>query len=163
MPSTRWPTRPGTGSSATWAPGDGRPGRVGRPPPPPSEVHARRLGAQWLSGPPARDPVSVVGHLLAIQSQDLRGARQAIRARSTGLSTADVDRALTEDRSLVVTWLNRGTLHLVRAEDYRWLHALVTAPVPVPNGRRLHQLGVSVDAAERGLGVIGSALEADGP
>ena len=36
----------------------------------------------------------------------------------TGLTAADVDRALSEERSLLITWLNRGTLHLVRSEDY---------------------------------------------
>ena len=79
---------------------------------------AERLTAQLLSGPPARDPVTVAERLLAVQGQDPRGARLAIRARTTGLTAADVDRALTEDRSLLITWLNRGTLHLVRSEDY---------------------------------------------
>ncbi len=34
------------------------------------------------------------------------------------MEAADIDRALTEERSLVITTLNRGTLHLVRSEDY---------------------------------------------
>jgi hypothetical protein len=59
-----------------------------------------RLAAQLLAGPPTRDPVAVVERLLAVQAQDGRGARLAIRARSTGLTVADVDRALTVDRSL---------------------------------------------------------------
>jgi Winged helix DNA-binding domain len=81
-------------------------------------VLARRLGAQLLAGPPARDPVAVADRLLAIQAQDPRGARLAIRARTRGVSGADVDRELTEQRSLLITWLNRGTLHLVSREDY---------------------------------------------
>src|SRR5438128_3835895 len=90
-------------------------------------VIAERLTAQLLAGPPARDPVAVAERLLAVQAQDPRGARLAIRARTSGLTAADVDRALTEDRTLLITTLNRGTLHLVRSEDYPWLHAL-TAP-----------------------------------
>ena len=62
---------------------------------------------------------------MAIQGQDPRGARLAVRARSEGLAASDVDRALDE-RRLVVTWVNRGTLHLIRAEDYPLLHALTT-------------------------------------
>jgi len=54
---------------------------------------ADRLTAQLLAGPPARDPETVVGRLLAVQGQDQRGFRLAIRSRSTGLSAADVDRA----------------------------------------------------------------------
>lgn len=116
-----------------------------------------------LSGPPARDPVAVVERLLAVQGQDPRGARLAIRARSAGLTAADVDRALTDDRSLLVTWLNRGTLHLVRSEDYPWLHALTTPPLFTANARRLAQEGVSADDAERAVRVIERSLAGDGP
>ncbi|HEY7359559.1 MAG TPA: crosslink repair DNA glycosylase YcaQ family protein, partial [Streptosporangiaceae bacterium] len=94
--------------------------------PAPSSVTAQRLCAQLLSGAPARTVAGVTGHLLAIQAQDPRGARLAVRARTSGLVAADVDEALTADRSVVISWLNRGTLHLVLAEDYWWLHQLTT-------------------------------------
>ncbi len=124
---------------------------------------AARLTAQLLAGPPARDPVAVTRRLLAIQGQDPRGARLAIRARSTGLTAADVDRALTEDRSLLITWLNRGTLHLVCREDYPWLGALTTPTLLTGNARRLAQEGVSPSAAERGVEVIERSLTDEGP
>jgi hypothetical protein len=126
-------------------------------------VVAERLTAQLLAGPPAGDPLMVVRTLLAVQGQDPRGARLAIRARSSGLSAVDVDRALTEDRSLLITWLNRGTLHLVASEDYPWLHALTTPPLLTGNARRLAQEGVSPDAAERGVATIVRALAEEGP
>ena len=128
-----------------------------------ASVVRKRLTAQLLTGPPARDPVAVAERLLAVQAQDPRAARLAVRARSTGLSAADVDRALTEERSLVVTWLNRGTLHLVRSEDYPWLHALTAPRLFTGNARRLAEEGVSPDAAERGVAVIERSLAADGP
>jgi hypothetical protein len=122
-----------------------------------------RLTAQLLAGERARDPVAVAERLLAVQGQDPRGARLAVRARSQGLTAADVDRALTEERSLLITWLNRGTLHLVRSEDYPWLHAL-TAPTQITgNLRRLAQEGVSPDDAERGVSVMERALADEGP
>jgi hypothetical protein len=123
----------------------------------------QRLTAQLLAGPPARDPVAVAQRILAIQAQDLRGAQLAIRARTDGLSVADVDRALTDDRTLLITTLNRGTLHLVRREDYGWLHALTAPTVVSSNARRLEQEGISPRDAERGLQVIGGALAGDGP
>jgi hypothetical protein len=126
-------------------------------------VIAERLTAQLLAGPPARDPLAVVGRLLAVQGQDARGARLAIRARSAGLTVADVDSAMTEDRSLLITWLNRGTLHLVASEDYPWLHALTTPPLLRGNARRLAQEGVSEGAAERAIEVIERSLADDGP
>jgi DNA glycosylase AlkZ-like len=126
-------------------------------------VMAARLSAQLLAGPPARDPVAVAERLLAVQGQDPRGARLAVRSRTRGLTAGDVDRALTDDRSLLITWLNRGTLHLVRSEDYPWLHALTTPPLFTGNARRLGQEGVDAGAAERGVAVVERALAGDGP
>src|SRR6266567_3899567 len=128
-----------------------------------TQVVAQRCAAQLLSGPPAASPAEVVGRLLAVQGQDPRGARLAIRARSAGLTAADVDRALTVDRSLLITWLNRGTLHLVDAEDYWWLQQLTTPPVNTAIARRLAQLGVSADEADQAVEMIDAALAADGP
>jgi Winged helix DNA-binding domain len=130
---------------------------------PSSTLVARRLTAQLLAGRPVRDPAAVAGRLLAVQGQDPRGVRLAIRARSAGLSAADVDRALTEDRSLVITWLNRGTLHLVRGDDYPWLHALTAPRQFKGTARRLEQEGVSPVAADRAVAAIERALAADGP
>ncbi len=124
---------------------------------------AERLVSQLLAGPPAASPEAVAERVLAIQGQDPRGARLAIRARSTGLTSADVDRALTERRTLVISWLNRGTLHLVRSIDYPWLHAATTPQLRVANARRLSQEGVTPDAAERALSVITRRLADEGP
>jgi len=124
---------------------------------------AERLAAQLLSGPPAAGAPEVAGRLLAVQAQDPRGARLAVRARSAARSAADVDRALTQDRSVVVTWLNRGTLHLVRAEDYWWLHPLTTPPLRTGNARRLAQEGIPPADAERAVTVIERSLTTAGP
>lgn len=123
---------------------------------------AERCAAQLLSGTPAAAPVDVVRTLLAVQGQDPRGARLAIRARTSGLTAADVDRALTDDRSLLITWLNRGTLHLVTAEDYWWLQPLTTPPLETAIARRLGQEGVSPGEADKAVELIDAALAAEG-
>jgi hypothetical protein len=124
---------------------------------------AERLTAQGLAGDPLRSPEAVAERLLAVQGQDPRGARLAVRARTEGLRAADVDRALTEDRSLLIAWLNRGTLHLVRSEDYPWLHAL-TAPTHFAGcRRRLQQEGMSEAGGERAMKVIEKTLADEGP
>ena len=125
-------------------------------------ILAERLTAQGLSGPPLADPVAVAERLLAVQGQDPRGFRLAVRARTDGLTAADVERALA-DRTLLVTWLNRGTLHLVRSEDYPWLQALTTPPLFTSSVRRLRQEGVSEAKAERAVETIGRALGNEGP
>jgi len=127
------------------------------------ELVAERLRAQALAGEPLRRPEDVAERLLAVQGQDPRGARLAVRARTTGLTAADVDRALSEDRTLLITWLNRGTLHLVRSEDYPWLQALTTPPLRTSCVRRLRQEGISEGEAERALEEVERILGEEGP
>ena len=62
-----------------------------------------------------------------------------------------------------MTWLNRGTLHLVRAEDYWWLHSLTTPQLRTGNSRRLAQEGVPPDDAERAMAVVRAAPTAGRP
>jgi hypothetical protein len=122
-------------------------------------VARERLTAQLLAGRPATSVLDVVDRLLAVQAQDPRGARLAVRSRSTGLHALDVDRAIN-DRELVVSWLNRGTLHLVRVDDYWWLHELTTPQLATSNAARLRRQGVDADAAERGVEAVVAALSA---
>jgi hypothetical protein len=125
-------------------------------------VTAERAAAQLLSGPTAARAEEVAGRLLAIQGQDPRGARLAVRVRSQGLSAADIDHALTADRTLVISWLNRGTLHLVRSADYWMLHRLTTPQLETGCARRLAQEGIPPAAADRAAGLIERFLS-DGP
>jgi hypothetical protein len=129
----------------------------------PMNAIAQRLNAQLLAGPPASSPEAVAERLLAVQGQDPRGARLAVRARTEGLTAADVDRALSDDRSLLITWLNRGTLHLVRSEDYPWLQALTAPRHLTGTNRRLAQEGVEPADADRAVATAEHALADEGP
>lgn len=128
-----------------------------------SALLAARLGAQRLSGPPAQDVVEATRHLLAVQAQDPRGARLALRARTTSKHASDLHGALTVHRSLIVTWANRGTLHLIAAEDEPLLHALTTPQLRTSSDRRLGREGVSPAQAERATRAIVRALSKEGP
>ena len=57
----------------------------------------------------------------------------------------------------------RGTLHLVRAEDLPWLHGLTAPGRFTATTRRLGQLGVSPDMADRAVELIERAIADDGP
>ena len=128
-----------------------------------AEIRARRAVAQLLHRPAGAGADAIVPAVLAVQAQDARAARLAVRARGDGLTAAAVDAALSEERSLVVAWLMRTTLHLVGRDDYPWLLGL-TAPAGTAAGaRRLAQLGVSPDDAERAVTIVERALAADGP
>ena len=81
------------------------------------QVHAFRLQRHHLDGrAPKKDLATVVGDIGGAQAQVMSAAELqiAVRARCT---VADVRDALWKDRSLVKTWLMRGTLHLARSED----------------------------------------------
>lgn len=82
-----------------------------------SQVHAFRLSRHHLDTRAARkDLTRVVGEIVGAQAQVMSAAELqiAVRARCT---VADVRAALWQERSLVKTWLMRGTLHLARSED----------------------------------------------
>lgn len=101
--------------------------------------------------------------LAAVQGQDPRGARLSVRSRTEGLGASDVDRCLTDERSLLIAWLNRGTLQLVRSEDFPWLHAATTPPLRNESRRRLGVEGIDERTGERALAEIERALADDGP
>jgi hypothetical protein len=128
-----------------------------------TQLRRRRAEAQLLYRRDELAPAEVVSHILAVQSQDRRGGKLALRARSGAFAADDVERALTDERSLVITWLMRGTIHLVCPDDYPWLLAL-TAPTRVTAiRRRLRQEGVSEDQEAAAVAAIDRALRQDGP
>ncbi len=122
-----------------------------------------RSASQLLDRRIAGGPEAAVRALLAVQAQDKSAWRLALRARVEDITAENVNAALSERRSLLVAWLNRGTLHLVCSEDYPWLLAL-TAPTQVAAvRRRLAQEGLSSDDVERGVACIERSLADDGP
>jgi len=89
----------------------------------------------------------------------------SIRARSSGLTAADVQRALVVERSLVRTWSLRGALQLITAEDAGWLLALV-APGLTASGAdsaRHVELGLDEGTFVRAEAAIVEALARRGP
>ena len=128
----------------------------------PAALRDARLAAQLLGRRARRAPEDVVGHLLAVQAQDLPAARLALRARSQRLTATAVDAALADGR-LCADWLMRGTLHLVRSDDHAWLHALTARTRLAASRRRLGQEGVTPDAAERAVALVERTLADEGP
>lgn len=110
-----------------------------------------------------RRPATILHQVFGLQAQVLRAAALGLRARSTGLREHDVRRALNGQRSIVRNWLMRGTLHVVAAEDIRWLVALL-GPVFARAGATRHaQLGMDDDLKARGVRAIRRILTNAGP
>ena len=81
------------------------------------QVLAWRLARQLLSPRGDAPAFQVARATCGVQAQVASAAELAIAARQRQPEPGEVDRALWEERTLVKTWLMRGTLHLVAATD----------------------------------------------
>jgi hypothetical protein len=123
---------------------------------------ALRMRAQGLAGMPAGDVAGAARRAAGLQAQDTTAARLAVRARSRGLDVASVVRAGNTDRTVVRSWLMRGTLHMVPSEDLRWLTALLGPAVISAGRRRREQLGLDGKVCARAMSALPEVL-GDGP
>lgn len=97
-----------------------------------------------------------------MQAQEPRAARLAFRARARSLTAEDVDRARTEERSLLRAWVMRKTVHLIAAEDAGWMVPLF-APSTVRWSRgRLEHFGLDRRAQDRAMKLVHDAVDAEG-
>jgi hypothetical protein len=116
---------------------------------PTDPILAERIARHGFASRPARDVVSAAAMVCGIQAQDSPASRLGVRARSTDLTDKDVVAAI-EQRHVVRTWLMRNTLHLVPADDVRWMAALLG---PMIQRRfetvRWPELGLTRDVLER--------------
>ncbi|MFZ0128384.1 MAG: winged helix DNA-binding domain-containing protein [Candidatus Dormiibacterota bacterium] len=108
------------------------------------------------------DVAAVARAMCALQAQAFDAARHQVRVRSAGLTAAAVDYAFEQDRSVVRTWLMRGTLHLCAADDLRWLIDVFGPAVDRFAASQRRNLGLDDAKCERGVAVIRAAL-AGGP
>jgi Winged helix DNA-binding domain len=122
-----------------------------------------RASAQGLQSAGRLAAVDLVRHLTGVQAQVLSAAGLALRARTQGLEAEHVRRARLEERSVVMTWAMRGTLHLIAAEDYGWLIPLVIQPRLANATRRLQEEGVPADQPPKAVRLIEAMLDREGP
>lgn len=116
-----------------------------------------------LGASPISDAAQAVRETCGIQAQDPASAALAIRARTSGLTVGDVDAARLGRRSIVRTWCQRGTFHLVAAEDLALLLPLVGPAAIRSSRRRLAELGLDEPTCVRGVITIQEVLSGHGP
>lgn len=86
----------------------------------PFTLRTTRLRSHRLTAP-ARAVADAARHMLAVQAQEFWAGRWALAARTAGAPTLrGVDRLFNRG-ALVRAWTQRGTLHVVPAEDLRWM------------------------------------------
>ena len=121
-----------------------------------------RIARHGLGSTRADSPAAATALTTALQAQDSFAARLGVRVRSTDVTDADVLRAIATERSIVRTWLMRGTIHLVEARDLRWMVRLIGPAVARKFRTRWRQLGLTDDVLERSVQALPELL-ADGP
>lgn len=121
------------------------------------DARRARLRAQGLTSP-GSSPVDIVRRLVGLQSQMPSATALMVRARSADLDIQDVERQHAEGM-LVRTWLMRGTIHLVAADDVDWLLPLLGPGMIARSARRHGELGLDEKTLVRSVDVVGRALE----
>ncbi|MDX6345337.1 MAG: hypothetical protein QOF84_127 [Streptomyces sp.] len=131
-----------------------------------ADVRAMRLRAQGLAGPRARDAAGATRRAAALQAQDAKACRLQLRVRSAGLTAAAMDAACAagpDGPAVVRTWLMRGTLHAVPAQDARWMTGLLGQRVADSQRGRRQQLGLDDETCARALPALEKALAGQPP
>ena len=129
------------------------------------QIRMLRMKAQRLLPERANVPASpaqVIGEVFGVQAQELAAGHLAVRARSAGLTAADVERARVEERSLLWTWCMRGTLHLITTEDALWLIPFLGPVYIAADRRRFKQLGWEEERAAAAIRLLSERLEERG-
>src|ERR1700726_4128119 len=128
------------------------------------QLRLARLRSQHLTDDTRLDAdvATVVRAVCALQAQAFDAARHQVRVRAAGLTAGAVDRAFEQERSVVRTWLMRGTLHLCAADELRWLIGVFGPAIDLFGASRRKTLGLDEAVCRRGVSVIRKAL-AHGP
>lgn len=118
---------------------------------------AIRMTNQGLGTRPAEDARAAALVSAGIQAQDLWASRLAVRARSGSAVLADVVEAAARP-TVTRSWLMRGTLHMVAADDLRWLNGLIGPAVLKMAEPRFMEVGLTPSVRERIRAVLPELL-----
>jgi hypothetical protein len=122
-----------------------------------NEVRWLRVRAQGLAGAASRNVADAVRTAGALQAQASAPLRLQVWSRAEGLHAADVDAAVA-NAEVIRTWLMRGTIHLVAADDLRAFLA-VLGPVNLrADRRRREQLGLTDQLCARAMDALSEIL-----
>jgi hypothetical protein len=95
--------------------------------------------------------------MLALQGQDLPGAKWSVGVRAAGATEATVEAAF-DAGEIVRSWPMRGTLHVVAADDLGWLLELNAPRALLSASARRAALGITDRDVERAREIAVSAL-----
>lgn len=121
------------------------------------DIPLHRLRNQRIAGQRPAVPAQAVAWLGALQAQDYANATWAIGLRCQDATFVTVAEAIAS-RTIIHTWLMRGTLHFAAAADARWMLALLRPGLLASRQRRYRQLELDDATFVRSFQVLEMAL-----
>ncbi|MEI6408098.1 MAG: winged helix DNA-binding domain-containing protein [Bacteroidota bacterium] len=122
------------------------------------EITRQRLYNQQIAATQFKTLAELVGWLGAMQAQEYGQSKWAVGVRLPGCTDAMVEQALA-DRSILRSWVMRGTLHTVAAADIHWMLDLLAPRLLTATVGRKKQLGLEQPMLHRSLQLLESGLE----
>lgn len=120
-------------------------------------IAALRLSNQQIVNPTFQTPGEVVSWLGALQGQDYPGTKWAVGLRLPNSTEAQIEKAIA-DKSIVRTWMMRGTLHFVAPADVLWIVELVGQQLIKAGARRYRELELDDETLKRSDAILANAL-----
>ena len=117
-----------------------------------------RLYSQQIACSKLKTPTEVVAWLVAVQAQDYPGAKWSLGLRLPGSHQTGIEKALAE-KSILRTWMVRGTLHFVTAADIRWMLALLAPRLIAGTMRRYKELELDEPTLVRSNAILAKTLQ----
>ncbi|PSL50167.1 winged helix DNA-binding protein [Chitinophaga niastensis] len=122
------------------------------------DIAGQRLFHQQLLQTSFKQPHEVVSWFGAMQSQEYANSKWGIGVRLPGSTDADIEKAIS-NKSIVRTSALRGTLHLMAAEDIRWILTLIQPNVMTRMRSIERKLGMDDHLFDKTNQLIKKALE----
>ncbi|WP_307362963.1 winged helix DNA-binding domain-containing protein [Microbacterium murale] len=123
----------------------------------PDTLRTARLRSHRLTAP-ARSVADAARHMLAVQAQDFGAGRWALAARAAGAPELSAVDRLFNRGTLVRAWTQRGTLHIIAAEDLAWMLSVTGERQLQKAAPRYRELGLGHDQLATAERVIRRAL-----
>ena len=117
-----------------------------------------RFHNQFAANKIPQSIADIVHHCGGLQSQELPATHLAIRARSNDSTVDAVKQAHEIDRSFVLTWTMRGTMHLISTKDVHWQLGLMGQATIKKTERRYKQLDLDEATRHRTTDLIQEML-----
>ena len=108
-----------------------------------------RISRQGLVGRGSASVAAAAAVTTAIQAQDPPASRLGLRSRAAAITEGEVSDAITDSRTVVRTWLMRGTIHLVDTADLRWLVRVIGPSLIARQRPRWPRLGLDEAVLQR--------------